>query len=777
MGPRRECSGQERERMSEASRHRQAARELEQRENWKRAIVEYEQAIKAEKREQRDVDLALYNRVGDLYRRIGNVNRAVHYYELAVDGYLAAGFYNPAIALCNKILRNQPNRHSAYLKLGKIGASKGFLSDARKHFLEYAERMQRSGQLDEAFAALVQFADLSPDPEVRLMIADQLLDHARRGEAVEQLRLAWRHLSDEGRDADAQEVRSRVLDIAPDRDPHIDPPAASTATAVDAEGVIDLPEIPPYDEPEEIAEKAGARSAEVTAGAEELADLDVDFEGDELLDAEIIPEELDFAPMLPGGEEMAEGAEGAGGADEAEGAEGAEEVASKGEDIELVPTAVEGADLDWEEDEIEVEEEEIESTSLYEVEEDVDRESVLDEEIVPTSLVEEGEPENELPGGELERLDAEVEEIDLQDVFTEAEGSGAVVEVEPGELQAEEEAPPPTVRVAELEGRLEREGRTPDLLVELADTLLELDERARATACLNEAVEICERHSQYNDARRILDELLRLDVNDVRAYQKRIELALKASDRRALLEAYLDLADCLDRTEAGNKARIVYQRVLELDPENERAMTALDMLGEETAATPLPEPPREREARSAPSGLNSYVDLGALILEEKAQSRSTRFTVSTPDPQSEAEVNFSDMLDQFKSKVEEAIEKEDTASHYDLGVAYKEMGLLDEAIAEFQIAARGLDYRLRAIEMLGACFIEKADYRIALKVLRRALQVPLHRDEDLVGIFYAMGRAYEALEETANALESYERVMGCDVQFKDVAQRVMALRQ
>ena len=756
--------------MSEAARHRQAAREHEQRESWQRAIEEYERAIHAEKREAGDVDLALYNRVGDLYRRVGNVNRAVHYYELAVDGHLAAGFYNNAIALCNKILRNQPNRHSAYLKLGKIGASKGILSDARKHFLEYAERMQRSGQLDEAFAALLEFADLSPDPEVRLMIADQLLDHARKDEAVDQLRLAWRHLTDEGRDADAEEVRSRVLDVAPERDPHVDPPAAYTATALDAEGVIDLPEILPYDEPEAVEEKPASGNVRTT-GAEELAELDIDFDDDELLDTEVVPEELDFVPALPGDE----GGRGAtAGTEEAE--EGEATVLE--EDLELIPSTVEGADLDLEEDEIELAGAEIESTALTEAEEDLDHESLVAEEIIPTSLVEEVELEEERAEGDSERLDPGVEEIDLQEAFMESEGPGGALEVEPVELEVEEEAPSAIGRVAELEARLQSEGRTPDLLVELADALLELDERARATACLNAAVEICERHSQYTDARRILDELLRLDVNDVRAYQKRIELALKAGDRRALLESYLDLADCLDRTEAGNKARIVYQRVLELDPENERAMTALDMLGEETPATPLPRVRPEREARpTTASGSNSYVDLGALILEEKAQSRSTRFTVSTPDPQSEAEVDFSDMLNQFKSKVEEAIEKEDTASHYDLGVAYKEMGLLDEAIAEFQIAARSLDYRLRAIEMLGACFIEKADYPIALKVLRRALQVPLHRDEDLVGIFYAMGRAYEALEETANALESYERVMGCDVRFKDVAQRVMALRQ
>lgn len=737
--------------MSQAARHRQAAREHEQRENWKRAIEAYEQAIVAEKRIGRDVDLALYNRVGDLYRRIGDVNRAVHYYELAADGHLAAGFYNNAIALCNKILRNQPNRHSAYLKLGKIGAAKGFLSDARRHFLEYADRMQRVGQLDEAFSALIEFADLSPDPEVRLMIADQLLDHGRKLEAVEQLRLGWRDLTDDNREADARQVRSTILDLAPKRDPEVDPPEPATATAVDAEGVIDLPEILPYDEPEE---------AQVVEEAAEsgLADLDLEIERDEaedLVDVEFVPEELDVTQTSLGGELEPE------------------DVAD-GEDIEILPTALQDEGSQDAGPLIEPEEE-IEPTSLVGEKEDEALDLEADQDIVPTSLAEEERTE---PGGA--SGDVELGELDWEEPPPESSRGEVGVEIEPVSLDlpeglvVEAEAAPAEDSIVRLERRMETEGRRPELLVELADALLDRGERDRATIHLEEALARYEEESRYSDAERVIDELLHLDVNHVRAYQKRIELAVKVADRRALIEAYLDLADCLDRTDSTNKAKVVYQRVLELDPGNRRAATALDMFGDEAVA-PMESPSQPATEKAA--GEDRYVDLGSLILEEKAQSRSTRFTVPAADPQSEDEVNFSDMLKQFKSKVEEAIEKEDAASHYDLGVAYKEMGLIDEAIAEFQIAARGLDYRLRAIEMLGACFIDKEDYRIALKVLRRALQGSHHTDEDLVGIFYAMGRAYEALDETGNALESYERVMGCDVHFKDVASRVATLRQ
>ncbi len=127
--------------------------------------------------------------------------------------------------------------------------------------------------------------------------------------------------------------------------------------------------------------------------------------------------------------------------------------------------------------------------------------------------------------------------------------------------------------------------------------------------------------------------------------------------------------------------------------------------------------------------------------------------------------------------VAETIEKEDSSSHYDLGCAYRDMGLIDEAIAEFQIAARNPEYRLRAIEMLGSCFAEKREHRIAVKVLLRALQVPGYKDEDLIEVFYAMGRSFEELGDKGQAVEWYERVMGCDVRFKDALQRATALRQ
>ncbi len=148
--------------------------------------------------------------------RQGNVADAVDYYEKAVDRYAETGFFNNAIALCNKILRQSPGRASVYYKLGKISAQKGFKADAKTNFLEYADRMQKAGKVDEAFRALKEFADLCPDQdEIRLMLADQLTKADRKSEGVEQLQILYARYESEGRAADAAATAERIRAMDP----------------------------------------------------------------------------------------------------------------------------------------------------------------------------------------------------------------------------------------------------------------------------------------------------------------------------------------------------------------------------------------------------------------------------------------------------------------------------------------------------------------------------------------------------------------------------------
>ena len=135
------------------------------------------------------------------------------------------------------------------------------------------------------------------------------------------------------------------------------------------------------------------------------------------------------------------------------------------------------------------------------------------------------------------------------------------------------------------------------------------------------------------------------------------------------------------------------------------------------------------------------------------------------------------MLRRFKQGVAENVEEEDYASHYDLGVAFKEMGLIDEAIAEFQKALRGESHRVRSYEALGQCFVEKGQLQVAIALLRRAVESTGADDQLLVGVLYLLAYASEGLERHGEALSYYQRVFAVDIEFRDVVQRVAAMER
>src|SRR6266498_825294 len=122
-----------------------------------------------------DPDLSVYNRIGDLYIKLKDPGLAADYYDQAVDKYAELGFHNNAIAMCNKVLRNAPARQTTYLKLAKLYAAKGFMSEAKQNFVEYAERMQKVGKIEHAFAALKEFTDISRESaSLREILAEHL---------------------------------------------------------------------------------------------------------------------------------------------------------------------------------------------------------------------------------------------------------------------------------------------------------------------------------------------------------------------------------------------------------------------------------------------------------------------------------------------------------------------------------------------------------------------------------------------------------------------------
>ena len=165
-----------------------------------------------------------------------------------------------------------------------------------------------------------------------------------------------------------------------------------------------------------------------------------------------------------------------------------------------------------------------------------------------------------------------------------------------------------------------------------------------------------------------------------------------------------------------------------------------------------------------------------MIFEEAAPPRDTRMRIDRREPQDQDEQReFKEILEQFKRGIEENLETDDYEAHYDLGVAFKEMGLLDEAIAEFQKALRAPEGRLRTSEALGMAFFEKGQFAVSEAVLRRAVESVDGGDEAKIGLIYWLGRALEAQGKGGDAIASYERAMAVDIRFMDLSDRIHRL--
>ncbi|HEX6125093.1 MAG TPA: tetratricopeptide repeat protein [Pyrinomonadaceae bacterium] len=126
----------------------------------------------------------------------------------------------------------------------------------------------------------------------------------------------------------------------------------------------------------------------------------------------------------------------------------------------------------------------------------------------------------------------------------------------------------------------------------------------------------------------------------------------------------------------------------------------------------------------------------------------------------------------------EPVDDSDYDTHYHTAVAYQEMGLLDEAIKEFQEAVGLVQPNdptrrfFQCANLLGHCFMQKAMPNLALTWYQRALETPGLGDEEKQGIWYELASAYEAEGDMENAGRYFEQVYAENIDFRDVSERV-----
>ncbi len=140
-----------------------------------------------------------------------------------------------------------------------------------------------------------------------------------------------------------------------------------------------------------------------------------------------------------------------------------------------------------------------------------------------------------------------------------------------------------------------------------------------------------------------------------------------------------------------------------------------------------------------------------------------------------------EVFDEFRAELGEmGAEDEDLETHYNLGIAFREMGLLEEAIGEFQKVAKANDrgkafrYAMQCCTLLGLAFMEKGQPAIAAIWYERALLTPGIDSESKLALRYDLGVAQESAGDLDAALKSFSQVYAVNIDYRDVADRIAA---
>jgi tetratricopeptide (TPR) repeat protein len=166
------------------------------------------------------------------------------------------------------------------------------------------------------------------------------------------------------------------------------------------------------------------------------------------------------------------------------------------------------------------------------------------------------------------------------------------------------------------------------------------------------------------------------------------------------------------------------------------------------------------------------------------KSKANSAPAAPPRAPVENSDHLHEVFEEFRAELGEIdTADEDIETHYNLGVAYREMGLLEEAISEFQKVAKASDrdqafrYALQCCTLLGLSFMEKGHPAIAALWYQRALRIPDLDHETQLALHYDLGVSLDLAGDAAGAQKSFAEVYATNIDYRDVAERLAALEK
>jgi len=288
------------------------------------------------------------------------------------------------------------------------------------------------------------------------------------------------------------------------------------------------------------------------------------------------------------------------------------------------------------------------------------------------------------------------------------------------------------------------------------------DRPEEAETILYELLEQLQESRRPREAMTVVDRLLVLQPDDVVLCHQKTELALMVNDRRGLLAAYAQLGACLRRQGASRSARTAYGRILDFDPENEEARGAIADIDRE-------ELEQEREAASVQSS-----------------SRSTRTRASDAE-RSEFDALLDDLGLESSEDPEHVVSGADSGidsqasdpiaeanSRCELGLAFRQMGMWEEAAEELRAALPHLVDVSEALEALGECLHQEGHHEALIAEFPPRIDA-VADDHSMVGALYYLAQAQRAEGRDSEARDTLARVEAASPGYRDAAELLSEL--
>ncbi|HZH32351.1 MAG TPA: tetratricopeptide repeat protein [Pyrinomonadaceae bacterium] len=189
----------------------------------------------------------------------------------------------------------------------------------------------------------------------------------------------------------------------------------------------------------------------------------------------------------------------------------------------------------------------------------------------------------------------------------------------------------------------------------------------------------------------------------------------------------------------------------------------------------------------APAEEPTVIDAQPAAPPQVQQQQSPTTSQPPPAPQAQSpglHPDLADMFDEFRDEVEtdDPASGGDYETHFNTGIAYREMGLIDQAVEELQAAIAlaaprdGTPRYLQCCNLLGHCFMEKQMPRPAAMWFRKGMDAPGHTEDEYQALRYELGTAYEQMGDLERAIEVFSEVYGTDVNYRGVAAKLRDLQ-